>query len=231
MFFTNKKKNVLARQPNWLHIDSNVQLLPGLIEGPQDVDTACLLISQLAALGLEKIVLIAPINEQSPITFDTIQRGYQSVCQKLLLERCEMEVMLAGIYRLEKGFMSLLKKNELIPMSGHYVLFDLPLDAEPPFIENIIFELEVNGFTPVLACPERYVYYHQLNLKRYRKLKSLGCLFQSSLLSLAGYYGDKTKRMAQTLLKEGLIDMSGSGINSEIQVKVLVDFVKNQNIF
>jgi tyrosine-protein phosphatase YwqE len=45
----------------------------------------------------------------------------------------------------------------------------------------------VAGYIPVLAHPERYLFYH--NNFWIPKLKRAGCLFQLNLLAVVGYYG------------------------------------------
>jgi len=77
---------------------------------------------------------------------------------------------------------------------------------------NIIFELQVAGYRPVLAHPERYPYYHH-NYREYEKLKNAGCLFQLNLLSTVGYYGNEVAKSGALLLKKGLIDFVGSDIH------------------
>ena len=61
----------------------------------------------------------------------------------------------------------------------------------PENLYDIIFELNINGYKPILAHPERYNFYHS-NFKEYYKLKKFGCAFQANLLSLTNYYGKRS---------------------------------------
>ena len=72
--------------------------------------------------------------------------------------------------------------------------------------------MQVAGYKPVLAHPERYSYYHK-NFNEYLKLKNAGCLFQLNLLSTVGYYGEEVFEAGKKLLNKGLIDFVGSDVH------------------
>ena len=76
----------------------------------------------------------------------------------------------------------------------------------------MVFELQLKGYTPVLAHPERYVYYHSTP-HIYKELHDQGLLFQVNLLSLAGYYQSNIKEMAWKLLENGMVDLIGSDLH------------------
>jgi tyrosine-protein phosphatase YwqE len=68
----------------------------------------------------------------------------------------------------------------------NYVLVEMSYINAPIQLYSILFDLQVAGYIPVLAHPERYLFYHNFN--EYVKLRA-GCLFQLNLLSVVGYYG------------------------------------------
>ena len=95
---------------------------------------------------------------------------------------------------------------------------------------DLLFELQLEGYKPVLAHPERYNFYHN-HFEYYYKLKTAGCLFQMNLLSSTGYYGKHVAECADRLLKENLIDFVGSDVHHQNHIasfenKVLL---KNSN--
>ena len=83
---------------------------------------------------------------------------------------------------------------------------------------EILFELQLKGYQPVLAHPERYNFYHH-NFSMYEQLKKAGCLFQMNLLSSVGYYGKDVAIAADKLLDKRLIDFVGSDIHHENHIK------------
>ena len=86
-------------------------------------------------------------------------------------------------------------------------------------IFELIFELQLNGYKPVLAHPERYKYYFN-NYEQLLKLKNTGCLFQLNLMSVVGHYGEKAKSLASRLLSDNLIDFVGSDIHHKVHLEV-----------
>ena len=82
----------------------------------------------------------------------------------------------------------------------------------PVNLYEIIFELQIKGYIPVLAHPERYAYFYN-EYKSFHQLKNAGCLFQLNLKSTVGYYGLDSARISDKLLEDGLIDFVGSDIH------------------
>ena len=61
----------------------------------------------------------------------------------------------------------------------------MPLD-----FHEIIFNLQTNDISVILAHPERYTFLHN-DFNQYFRLKKLGVYFQINLLSVVGYYGSE----------------------------------------
>jgi tyrosine-protein phosphatase YwqE len=97
---------------------------------------------------------------------------------------------------------------------------------------EILFELQLKGYQPVLAHPERYNFYHN-NFKMYEELKKAGCLFQMNLLSSVGYYGKEVSIAADTLLGKNMIDFVGSDIHHVNHIKSFENkiIIKNKDTF
>lgn len=75
------------------------------------------------------------------------------------------------------------------------------------------------GYTPILAHPERYHYYG-VN-KMYHHLVDLGFQLQLNLLSLTGYYGKDTAKVAQYLLKNNVYTYIGTDMHHERHLAAL----------
>jgi tyrosine-protein phosphatase YwqE len=89
----------------------------------------------------------------------------------------------------------------------------------PPIqLYDIIFEIQLSGYKPILAHPERYTFYIN-NYKEFEKLKNSGCLFQLNLLSTVNYYGEIVGKQAEKLLKNNMYDFVGSDIHHENHIK------------
>jgi tyrosine-protein phosphatase YwqE len=115
----------------------------------------------------------------------------------------------AAEYMMDDNFVKLFQSQSLLTLKENYVLVEMSYINAPIQLFDILFDLQVAGYKPVLAHPERYNFYHN-NFAEYQKLKKAGCLFQLNLLSVVGYYGEKVAKTAQKLLSEGMIDFTSS---------------------
>ena len=73
------------------------------------------------------------------------------------------------------------KKKDLLCVRDNYVLIEMSYLSAPNNLYEVIYELKVNGYFPIMAHPERYYFLHN-NFKEYQKLKKFGCFFQINLL-------------------------------------------------
>ena len=78
--------------------------------------------------------------------------------------------------------------------------------------KDSIFNLQLSGYQPILAHPERYGYLAH-NKGVYDELKSLGCLFQVNLLSLTGYYNKTAQDLAHYLLDKKYVNLLGTDLH------------------
>ncbi|MGH2564898.1 MAG: CpsB/CapC family capsule biosynthesis tyrosine phosphatase, partial [Ginsengibacter sp.] len=89
-------------------------------------------------------------------------------------------------------------------------------------IKNTLFDMQMQGYQPVLAHPERYIYLEN-SKDFYDELKGIGCLFQINLLSLTGYYGRTVNELAHYLIKKGYYSLAGTDLHNSQQLKRLHD--------
>lgn len=59
---------------------------------------------------------------------------------------------------MEESFVKLFKSEKLLTLKDNYVLVEMSYLNPPIQLYDIIFELQVAGYKPVLAHPERYVF-------------------------------------------------------------------------
>lgn len=95
---------------------------------------------------------------------------------------------------MDDNFSDLLEKDEIFPLKEKYILVEMSYYQPPINLEEIIFNITMKGYIPVIAHPEHYSFYHNKK-KYYRELKPLGCLFQLNLLSLSDYYGKTLRKL------------------------------------
>jgi protein-tyrosine phosphatase len=97
-----------------------------------------------------------------------------------------------------------LETGRLWTLAGsRYVLVELPFRTWPTYAEDVLFDLQLKGYVPILAHPERYtVIAHEPN--RMYSLAERGILSQVTGAALLGGHGHEAQRCAETLVKHGL---------------------------
>ena len=92
------------------------------------------------------------------------------------------------------------------------VLVEFSMAYPSHSLKDILFDMQMQNYQPVIAHPERYLYLDQ-NKGFYEELKDIGCLFQLNLLSLGGYYGKSPQELALYLIKKGHYDLIGTELH------------------
>ena len=102
--------------------------------------------------------------------------------------------------------------TEMLTFGGdkRYLLFETSYMNEPLNLYDIVFELSAQGYTPVLAHPERYTYFYGRLAEIEKLRRDHGVLLQLNLNSLAGYYSPAAKKVTEQLVDAGLVDFVGT---------------------
>jgi len=196
-----------------LEVDLHSHLIPGIDDGAQDMEDSLELIQGLHDLGYRKLITTPHImNDLYPNSPEVIRGGLRNVREALREAGIDVEIEAAAEYLLDEGFTQKLQAGNLLTLPGKRVLVEMSFISAPPTLNDMLFQLQTKGYRPVMAHPERYLYYAQ-DFDHFRRLKELGCELQVNLLSLTGYYGKPEKKTAQRLLKEGLVDFLGTDLH------------------
>lgn len=187
--------------------DVHSHLLPGVDDGVSSLEEALQILKYLQEAGVSRMYLtphiMADLNEKGASELTNRFRQFVRVCPDWI------ELRLAGEYMLDAGFAAQCKAG-LLTMARRHVLVETSYWAAPPNLPDILYELSVDGYVPILAHPERYGYMAE---EDYRRLKENGYKFQLNLMSLAGVYGKQATYRACRLLEKGFYDFAGSDIH------------------
>ena len=203
-------------------IDFHNHLLPGIDDGSPDVDTSLALFKGMAELGFDEIIctphIIADTHPNNPTTISQAADFLKEESKKLGVE---LDFRFAAEYMLDDTFQQALSsKQPLLKLHGNRILVEFSYIQKPSKVENFSFELQIAGYEPVLAHPERYMYYHK-QMGFYEHLKALGFELQLNLLSLTPYYGKEVQKVANHLLKNGMYDFACTDLHHQRHLDAL----------
>lgn len=205
-----------------LACDMHSHLIPGIDDGVKDLESSIRLIQGLINLGYRKIITTPHINgDIYPNTPKIIRAGQAAVEEEIRRLDIDVQFHAAAEYLMDDHFYRMLSEgHQFLTLKDNLVLVELSFAVPAINLMELLFEMQVKGYQPVLAHPERYLYFGA-NKGWYDQLKDAGCLFQLNLLSFRGYYGPGSQQLADWLVKKKYVDFLGSDMHHDRHLEVL----------
>ena len=220
----NRKKDTEDFNYFPLKTDIHSHILPGIDDGSPDIDTSIRLIEGLMKLGVKKSIATPHIiGDLYRNNAETINNALNSLNEELRIRKIDFEVKAAAEYMLDSYFFELLTQDKkILTLKDNIILTEFSYAAMPDDPGKHSFAIQMAGYSPILAHPERYPYYYN-NYKMYHRLVELGFMLQLNLLSLTGYYGKEAMKASHYMLKNELISFVGTDMHHERHLMVLSD--------
>ena len=188
--------------------DIHSHYLPEVDDGMKTFEESIDALSSMKEHGVKRVYLTPHIVADYPKNNADFLKGQFVEFQKKA--STGIELILAAEYMLDASFF-LHMEDELLCLKDNHVLIETPFLSPSPELDNAIYNLQVRGYHPILAHPERYLY---MDKDDYNSVKSKGCKFQMNLMSLSGLYGKRPYDVAWYLLEKGLYDFTGTDIHN-----------------
>lgn len=212
------------------HIDIHSHLLPGIDDGAVTIEDSISLINQMADIGFKNIITTPHIiTNVWDNTENSIKDKHQETVKKIGSSANVTNFNVAAEYMLDSYFLNKLEAERLLTIKDNYILVELSYLNPPINLYEIIFQIQLSGYKPILAHPERYLFYH-FNFKEFDKLKKAGCSFQLNLLSTVDYYGENITKIADKLLVNEYYDFVGSDVHHQKHINSFNKKVSAKNI-
>lgn len=225
MLFGLFKKNLACFSQLGITTDWHCHLLSGVDDGVQDADQSAQILSDMRKAGITRVVHTPHFNSEifPENTEKSIKTKFEKYLKTLPSESLEgMDIRLAGEYMVTNGFENRNMK-ELLQFDEGKVLIEMSYMYPSATIEETVFNITMAGLVPVIAHPERYLYYSE-KLGQYDRLRDMGAEFQLNLLSLEGCYGFQSVRIMEYLLKNGWYSYVGTDTHTLHHFQHISDF-------
>lgn len=229
MFSIFKKKEFLIDHLHGI-TDIHNHILPGIDDGALNTEESIKLLLRFKSLGITKFIATPHImNDYYPNSPETINDSLAKLKHAISLnpELKSIEITAAAEYMMDQNFHELVENENLLVLKDKYVLVEMSYFQAPINLKEILFQIQTNGYKPVLAHPERYAYYHSKDLRKYEELKNRGCYFQINALSLSSHYGKNMQHTAFQLLESNMIDFIGTDTHREQHLDKLEQIALN----
>jgi protein-tyrosine phosphatase len=222
MFSIFKKRVPEAPDLSGLVTDMHSHLLPGIDDGAKDPANSIELINGLMELGYQKFIATPHIlwdifkNNRA-----TINPAFENLRSALAENNIDVPIKFAAEYFLDYHVDELIEDEiPLLTLKDNWVLVEFSFVSAPLDLKEKLFSLQMSGYQPVIAHPERYTYFGRTK-EKYEELREAGYLLQVNLLSLTGYYGKIPHEIATMLVKNKLVDFLGTDLHHERHLHAL----------
>lgn len=208
--------------------DIHCHIVPGIDDGSPDVNTSIELIERMQSWGITRIIATPHVTQASfENTPETMSQALNLLKEELRTRGNNIDISHSAEYRIDELFLKHLGENIIVPMPNNYILVENSFIQEPWNLDQILFDLKVKGYKPILAHPERYMYYYAKR-ERYNTIHNTGTKLQINLLSLAGHYGKDEKRIAMELIEKGLVDFIGTDLHNHRHADAIEAFLSSK---
>ena len=205
--FLKRTKRLSDLSSPYADTDIHAHLLPGVDDGAPDRDAALQILRYMESMGTKRMFctphVMASLKQNRRMFLETEFNRFVDQLDH------PMQLKLAAEYMLDEMFESHLEDG-LLSFNGREVLVETSYLAPPPNRQELIYAMQLKGYEPIVAHPERYVY---ASKQFYIQDKNNSCRYQLNLLSLSGYYGRGAKEMSEMLLDNKMYDYVGSDIH------------------
>ena len=187
-------------------IDLHCHILPGLDDGPATIE-ACVAMARLAAVdGTHTLVATPHVREDYYFEFHEITDRANALNARLIHYGVPVEVevgaevALSQLPTLNQAALELL----CLGAEGRSILVESPYQQVTDTLEQTLFNLQLAGFYPVLAHPERSPSFLS-DRERLARIVDRGILCSVTAGSMAGRFGRTVQRFTRVLFERGLV--------------------------
>ena len=196
-------------------VDVHSHIMYGIDDGSESIETSLEILKDAYNNGVTDIFLTPHYIENS--RFNCNNKEKQKILNilktKLKEEKISINLYIGNEVFIDENILEHIKNNEIAPLNNSkYILVELPMGRMYNNTKEILFNLIIEGYTIVLAHPERYRYMQEDD-KKLEELLSMGVLLQGNYRSLFGYYGKDAKKALKKFIKKKQISFLGSDIH------------------
>lgn len=189
-------------------IDVHSHIVFGVDDGAKEIEQSAKMLQEAKEAGFHKIIVTPHyMEEYYECNKKEIAEKIEQIREKMPID---MQIFQGNEIYITNRINSLLEEEKATTLNNsQYVLFELPINAEPFNITEVVYQILEQGRVPILAHPERYPYI-QKNPNKLIPLIEDGVLMQCNYGSIIGIYGKEPKETIKKLLEHHMVHFLGS---------------------
>ena len=181
-------------------IDIHSHVLPGVDDGASSLEAAKLMLAEAQKAGVRTIIATPHYSRELH------ENGMRDrVFDAVLDEALRFGIKLLKGYELKIHHYPARMPQDFsgLDLAGtKFILLEFPLDTVPSYTRELIYKVQLQGFVPIIAHPERCRKLAR-DKEMLDELLDAGCLLQIDASSIIGVNGGRARRFAKKLIKKG----------------------------
>jgi len=197
-------------------LDLHNHCLPGLDDGSGSWEESLEMARVAVADGIQGVVCTPHwVRGAYENNRPTILRKVAEFQRRLETQGIPLKVFPGAEIRLEVDLHRDIETGNLLTINDTMtvVLIELPTEVLPGNLEDLFWDLQMRGFTPIISHPERNLALLR-NPSRLFKLTEMGVLSQVTGASLLGLFGERVRQFTVMLLEHRMAHIIASDAHS-----------------
>lgn len=199
-----------------LMIDMHTHILPCIDDGSKSIEETFNLIKEAKNAGFDGIVSTSHYIEDYYETNVAERKVWLSaISEKLKEANIDTSLYIGNEIYISDNIIGLLEDGKVATINDtSYVLFEMPLNAKPLNLYDVVYDMLQYKLVPILAHPERYSFIQE-NPEIVYDLIEKGVLMQANYASIIGTYGQKAQIIVKKFLENNMIHFLGSDVHRQ----------------
>ena len=204
--------------------DTHCHILPMVDDGATSLQESLNMIKMAYEDGVRAI--LATPHKNHPIDFrpqKTAEEAFELLRSSVAEIYPDFELYLGAEFYITDDYLDVLEKNEreLVSASSGYILIEFDRGVRYQHMSDVVHELKVRGFRPIIAHAEMYGALTDSPENVYR-LKDQGALIQLTAASIEGKRGSRITSFCESLIRNSAADFAVSDAHGEQRRKPLL---------
>ena len=196
-------------------IDIHSHVLYNIDDGSRSREESIAILKKMSSIGFRNIVATPHYITGSSFKCNNSTKNslIKELQDTLNSEDIKMTLFPGNEVYIDNEILTLYASGEISCINGsRYMLIELPRNGKINDLDNLIFKLRSKDIVPIIAHPERYIFFQENPLLMNRVLET-GAYFQCNFESINGKYGKDTKKLALYILNHNLCHFLASDIH------------------
>lgn len=192
-------------------IDIHSHYIPNVDDGSESVEASLSMVIEAVANGVTDIICTPHYRDPFTASYSEIKKEFDILKNAIKESGIDVNLYLGREIFCTNRIKGLLNSDNFLMCNSKYVLLEFSNDNDDD-IPQVVYELKLNGFLPIIAHAERY---YSLSIDDIVDIKNAGALIQLNASSLFGKDRRYFRRKAKKLFRENLVDFVASDIHED----------------